>query len=77
MMTALVLAGCSRVNEPDGEQRIQFTVPGLFQAKVDTKAAEVTSLAEFHVGCVTGTLGVSEVEVWNTLFTSSTRAICL
>ena len=71
MMTALVLAGCSRVNEPDGEQRIQFTVPGLFQAKVDTKAAEVTSLAEFHVGCVTGTLGVSEVEVWNTTFTSS------
>lgn len=70
-MTALVPAACSRVSDPDGEQRIQFTVPGLFQAQVDTKAAEVTSLAEFHVGCVTGTLGVSEVEVWNTLFTTS------
>ena len=69
---ALVLGSCSRENVSDGEeQRIRFTVPGLFQAIVDTKAAEVTSLSQFHVGCVKGTLGVSEQEVWNTTFTSS------
>lgn len=71
MMMALVLTGCHRDNVPkDDERRIRFTVPGLFQAKVHTKAAEVTSLNEFHVGCVTGTLGVSEEEIWNTTFTS-------
>lgn len=68
----LVLAGCSRDNVPnDEERRIRFTVPGLFQAKVNTKATEVTSLNEFHVGCVKGTLGISEQEVWKTTFTSS------
>ena len=73
-MMVLTLAGCGRENGPENMKdtggRIQFTIPKLFQASVGTKTTEVTSLDEFYVGCVTGTLGTAEVEEWSSTFTS-------
>lgn len=73
----LALAGCSRQKIPyqksetgAGDRTIQFIVPGVFHARVKTKADEVTVLDQFHVGCVTGTLGTAEEEEWNATFTS-------
>ena len=72
-------AACNReflpvTNPETGRGPILFTANPLFQSTVDTKTQAVTALQSFYVGCVTGTLGSSEVETWKTTFTSDNQA---
>lgn len=53
---------------------IVFSAAGEgISTSVETKATAVTSLTSFNVGCVTGTLGSSETEVFNVVFSGSSN----
>ena len=77
----LVVAGCNKNDvpsagsAPDGDS-IVFSVEDVApDASFHTKADVVETLDSFDVGCVTGSLGSSETEVWYATFTSDGKAI--
>jgi hypothetical protein len=70
LLTAvLATVSCHRDYLPSRE--IAFGVSGEVSPALKTKADAVTALSSFHVGCVTGTVGSDETEVFNAVFTET------
>lgn len=69
-LVAALLQGCSReVVRLETEAQILFNVSGSFDARVETKATEVTTanLTEFYVTATTGTIGSDETAAFSSV----------